>query len=204
MKLAPADLPPAPRRARDRLWLAGFSLALFLVTVGVTSHLAGPETSLFGGKIGDDLIPSYMAGTFVREGRADLLMDLHEARRFQAHLRRVEGLEQHGRTGPWLNPPYYAPLFVPLSALPYHAALYAWAAFNLLLLAAAVVLLCRMLPRDDSGGGWKARAIVPVAIVCSMPLLQSVACQQNTFLSLLLLAATAALWKSGRRCRRAS
>src|SRR4051794_8318265 len=85
---------------RDRLWLGGLGVLLFLVTMIVGTHLAGPRASLIAAPMGEDLIPSYMAGAFVREHRPDRLMDFAEANRFQAHLRRAEGLVQHGRTGP--------------------------------------------------------------------------------------------------------
>src|SRR4051794_16043134 len=81
--------------SRSRLWLAGGGVLLFLAVLGVGSHVANPRNSLLTGMAGDDLIPSYMAGTFVRQGRADRLMDFGEAAKFQAHLRHVNGLEEH-------------------------------------------------------------------------------------------------------------
>ena len=197
---APASTPP-PRQTpsvRKRLWLGGLGLMLFLVTLVSASHVAGPRTSLVARPIGDDLIPSYMAGTFVREGRPDKLMDLESARQFQADLRRAANLEQHGRTGPWLNPPFYAWLFVPLSALPYHTALRVWFAFNLLLLGGAVALLSRMLPAEPGGGRWRRRGLVPLLVLGSMPCLQVVYSQQNTFLSLAILSAAVTFWRLGR------
>src|SRR4051812_45675358 len=95
--IEPSPLPQRSYRLRARLWLAGASIALFLITLVVASHIADPKHSFTSAGMGDDLIPSYMAGAFVRQGRPDLLMDYREAVRFQAHLRRIEGLEQHGR-----------------------------------------------------------------------------------------------------------
>lgn len=187
--------------SQHRLWLAGGGVLLFLAVLAVGSHVANPRNSLLTGMAGDDLIPSYMAGTFVRQGHADRLMDFGEAAKFQAHLRHANGLEEHGRTGPWLNPPFYALVFVPLSALPYRTALLVWLTFNLLLLAGSVVLLCRMLPREDADGsrlGWRTWGLVPLLLVASMPFLQAMACQQNTFLSLAVLTATVTLWRAGR------
>src|SRR5690348_9689584 len=137
--------PPSSRPLRDRLWLGGVGILLFLLTMVVGSHLAGPRVSLVSAPMGEDLIPSYMAGTFVREHRPDKLMDFAEAKRFQADLRQREGLVRHGRTGPWLNPPFYAWLFVPLAGMAFHQALYVWIGLNFLLLTFSIVLLCRIL-----------------------------------------------------------
>ena len=38
----------------------------------VGSQFAGPQASLLRGVQGDDFLPSYMGGTFVRQGRTDL------------------------------------------------------------------------------------------------------------------------------------
>jgi alpha-1,2-mannosyltransferase len=188
-----------PHPLRDRLWLGGLGATLFLVALVVGTHVANPRNSLLTGAAGDDFLPSYMAGAFVREGRSDWLMDLDQAARFQAETRRTAGLAQHGRTGPWLNPPFYAWLFAPLAGMPYPSALKVWLAFNLLCLTASVVLLCRMLRGEGTREvGWKTWGLVPLLVVCSMPFLQAMACQQNTFLSLLILTATATLWRARR------
>ncbi len=173
-------------------------MLLFLSVLITASSLAGREHSLLSGAHGADLIPSYMAGCFVREGRPDKLMDYSQAVRFQAHLRRVNGLEQNGRTGPWLNPPWFAALFVPLSALTFPAAQCAWFAFNLLLLAASIVLLCRMLALS---GGWRLWGLVPLLMLTSMPFIQALASQQNTFLSLFLLTTAVMFWRKGHGLR---
>jgi hypothetical protein len=183
-----------PRPFRSRLHLAAFGVPLLIVTLFSGLWIAGnnPFPYLFG----DDLVPSYMAGTFVREGHSEKLMDFDAAKRFQADLRRHNGLEQHGRTGPWLNPPFFALLFVPLSALPYRAALWTWFGLNLAMLGASIWLLYRMLPADrrrKSDG-----AIIAGLLIASMPSLQAMACQQNTFLSLLVLSTAVTLWRADR------
>src|SRR5689334_298730 len=95
----PALFPPSafslqPSSLPSRLWLGGFGVLLFLLTMIVGLHVANPRNSPLSRLPGDDLVPSYMAGTFVRQGRADLLMDFPAAVRFQADLRRREHLEQ--------------------------------------------------------------------------------------------------------------
>src|SRR3954451_4349253 len=188
MRLPLAILTGSPHPLRDRLWLGGVGVLLFLITMIVGSHLAGPRASLIATPIGEDLIPSYMAGAFVREHRRDRLMDFAEAKRFQAHLRRAEGLVQHGRTGPWLNPPFYAWVFAPLATLSYRPALRVWVGLNFLLLAGSIVLLCRMLlAGEERPVGWRVWGLVPLLVLVSMPCLQTLASQQNTFLSLTIL-----------------
>ncbi|MDB5298051.1 MAG: hypothetical protein JWO31_4034 [Phycisphaerales bacterium] len=202
MTTLPPNPPPAPptsleiSRLRRRLRLAAFGVAVFVVTLAAGLHAAGPATSPVGRGFGDDLVPSYMAGTFVRLGRADLLMDPAAAEWFQADLRRSAGLEQHGRTGPWLNPPFFAWLFVPLSALPYWAALWTWFGLNATMLAASVGLLYRLLPAGRRAVG--DAAAIALLVLASMPCLQALACQQNTFLSLLILTGAVTLARADR------
>jgi hypothetical protein len=184
---------------RDRLWLGGVGVLLFLLTMIVGSHLAGPRASLIAAPMGEDLIPSYMAGAFVREGRPDKLMDFAEAKRFQAELRQREGLVRHGRTGPWLNPPFFAWLFAPLAGMSYRAALHVWIGVNLLLLAGSIFLLCRILLADhEHRPDWRVWGLVPLLVVISMPCLQTLASQQNTFWSLAILCGAVVLWRADR------
>lgn len=185
-----------PRSLRDRLQRAAFALMVLVATLAATMHFGGEETSPFRHLFGDDLVPSYMAGTFVRQGRADLLTDYAAAERFQRDLRVVAGLEQHGRTGPWLNPPFYAAVFVPLSSLPYRAAVWTWFGLNVVMLSASVALLYRMLPADRRRPA--DAAVLAALLVCSMPALQVIACQQNTFLSLLILCGAVTLARADR------
>src|SRR5438067_9045087 len=85
---------------RRRLWQAGVGLTLFLVTLVIAGRVAGPETDLVG-MPGDDLVPSYMAGAFVRQGRTDLLMDLKAETAAQVQIRREARLDTSKHTGPW-------------------------------------------------------------------------------------------------------
>jgi hypothetical protein len=183
-----------PGQLGHRLQVATFGLVLLILTIAAGLHVTGD--SPFARLPGDDLIPSYMAGTFVRTGHAERLMDFTAAKQFQADLRRAEGLEQHGRTGPWLNPPFFALLFAPLSALPYRSALVVWCALNLAMLATSVALLYRMFPAPR---GICSHLIILAGLLgFSMPCLQAMACQQNTFLSLLILTSVVTLWRADR------
>lgn len=188
------SLAAPPRRLRKRLWQCGLGFMLFLVTLVTFSHIAGPGTDLLSTS-GPDFLPSYTAGLFVRQGRFDLLMDMKAETAAQLRIRRESGLDLPKHVGPWLNPPFFAWVFVPLAALPYRTALLAWFLFNLALMSGATVLLCRMLPRED---GWRTWGLVPLLMLCSFPFIQAMAHQQNTFLSLLILSVTVSLWRSGR------
>jgi hypothetical protein len=180
---------------RSRLWKAGICLLVFLSTMIVTSKLLGPKADLIG-MPGGDLIPSYMAGTFVRTGHLDWLMDGAKETAFQHQLRIDQHLDIRKHMGPWLNPPFYALVFVPLSALPYREALAVWFALNLILATGSVVLLVRMLPKEI---GWRTWGLIPLLLFCSFPFLQTLSAQQNGFLSLFLLATEARLFRGAHR-----
>src|SRR5215212_5906279 len=135
-------------RLRGRLWTAGGALALVALcfaAIEIAQAVREPGGRL---SLGHDLLPSYTAGLLVREGRADLLYD---AQGFEQAARQVmveANLAGDPRLAPWVNPPFVAWLFVPLSALPYRAAAAVWLGFSLLLFGGSLVLLCRMLGRD--------------------------------------------------------
>jgi hypothetical protein len=181
-------------RLRGRLWTAGGALALVALCVAVLEIAQAVREP--GGKLslGHDLLPSYTAGLLVREGRADLLFN---SQGFEQAARRVmveANLAGDPRLAPWVNPPFVAWLFVPLSVLPYRAAAAVWLAFSLLLFAGSLVLLCRMLARDV---GWRTWGLVPLLLVASVPFWQALSHLQNTFLSLAILCAAVSLWRGG-------
>jgi hypothetical protein len=147
--------------------------------------------------LGHDFIAFYTAGTFVREGRYQELYNLDSVRNFEHQIAKRNGVELGDNFGPWWNPPFYAWVFSPLSALPYHTALLIWTAFNCLALACAIVLLCRMLPQH-LGGDFATWGLVPLLIVTSMPFVQAISHGQNTFSSLLLLSLVVTAWRAKR------
>jgi hypothetical protein len=178
---------------QTRLWKLGIGLLVLLVTAISTAKIMGPKTDLIG-MPGSDLVPSYMAGDFVRTGHVDWLMNFPRQSAYQHQLRLDEHLGPR-RAGPWLNPPFYAWVFVPLSVLPFREAVAVWFGLNLLMTAAAVTLLATMVPRGTS---WKVWGLIGLLLVCSFPYLQVIASEQNGCLSLLLLCATVACWRSER------
>jgi len=181
-----------PPSLRKRLWLGGGAVGLFLLTLVV----AGPLFDCSGdaGKIGlgYDFLPAYVAGHFARTGEFAKMYDRVAFSEMQAKVIREAELEMDGRYGAGLNPPHFALLFAPLSALPYRTAAGVWLGINVALLAASMVLLARMLPAEGS-----LRGLVPLLLMASMPFCQAMGHQQNTFLSLLLLTAAVSCWRAG-------
>src|SRR5262245_57300622 len=90
-----------PRRIRT---YPAICLAVAVVNV-VVHALADPSV------LGCDFRAFYTAGTFLRFGRAAWLYDIAAEQRFQAGALGAHGVAM------WLNPPYFAWAFVPLSRL---------------------------------------------------------------------------------------
>jgi hypothetical protein len=178
---------------RKRLALAGGGVGLFLLTLVVAGPLVdrSPDAGKLG--MGYDFLPAYVAGHFARTGEYARMYDRAAFSEMQTRVIREAGLEMDGRFGAGLNPPHFALLFAPLSALPYRSAAATWLAINVVLLGASIVLLARMLPAE-----WSLRGLVPLLVCVSMPFCQAMGHQQNTFLSLLLLAGAVTLWRSDR------
>ena len=147
--------------------------------------------------LGHDFLPFYTAGSLVREGRHRQLYDLDAVTAAERSTAADAGLELGDAMGPFWNPPFYALPFVPLSGLPYHAALAAWWALGLAALAASVVLLRRLLP-EAARRDCRTWALIPLLLLISTPFLQALTHGQNTFFSLLLLTATVTFWRSRR------
>lgn len=171
-------------------------MAVFLATLAVGNMLLPAGRSVTRSMIGHDFLAFYTAGTFAREGHFDRLYDLDAAKSFQHQLVGRENLEIGQSFGPFWNPPFYAWIFAPLSALPYHIALSIWMAFNAVCLAMALVLLVRLLPPDAALG---TRIMVPLLVLVSMPCLQALSHAQNTCCSLLLVCLTVHFWRKTPR-----
>jgi hypothetical protein len=177
-----------------RMWLGTIAIALFLASIwSIDAMMArtAPKDPGFG----LDFIAFYAAGDFVREHRTGDLYNLDAVHQFQLKLASANHFDIGRAYGPWWNPPFYALVFAPLSALPYFTAAGVWIGFNLLCFAGACVLLWRMLPQRLD---WRARALVPVLAILSAPFILAVSHAQNTCTSLLLLTITVCLWRSSR------
>ncbi len=189
----PALLRPVP--VRTRLWQAAVALVLIVSTFLVGNLVIDRDRAVTPNMLGHDFLAFYTAGTFARLGQFNALYDLGAVSDFQHATALANGLKISGDVGPFWNPPLFAWVFAPLSALSYRAALNVWACANLAALAGAVVLLVRMLPGERD---WRTWALVPLLLCTSMPYVQAVTHAQNTCVSLLLLCAVVTAWRQQR------
>jgi alpha-1,2-mannosyltransferase len=188
------EMPAHP--LRKRLWLGAGAITVFVLTIVIGNSVIDRRDAITADAVGHDFLAFYTAGHFVREGQSERMYDLEAVRKFQQEVGEANYLELKKQSfGPFWNPPFYAWLFVPLAGLPFRTALVIWWGFNLLCLAGAMILLCRML--SDSTD-WRIIGLVPAILLNSLPFHQALNHGQNTFTSLLLLAATASLWIKGR------
>lgn len=177
---------------RNHLWLGGGGIALFIITLAIGNAFQSDNRALTSQMLGHDFLAFYTGGTFARQGRFEQLYDLQTVKQFEHETARHNGLDIKEVFGPWWNPPFYAWVFAPLSALPYSTALNIWRGINLLALAGAIVLLCRMLPNRRTWG------LTAMLILISMPFIQAISHAQNTCTSLLLLALAVSAWRADR------
>jgi hypothetical protein len=129
---------------RDRLWIAAIGVGVFLLVFiawNVANSLRNPSHKL---AMGHDLLPSYAAGTLVRKGTPRLMYERSAVQAVESSTIRDADLEMDARYGPWLNPPFFAWVFAPLSALPYRSAALIFLCANLLMLGTALSMLVRM------------------------------------------------------------
>lgn len=147
---------PHPRLLKS-LWLAGTGLAVFIATLAVGNAVVSEDRRLTANMVGHDFLAFYTAGTLVRTGRSHDLYDLGKVKAFQHELAAREGLEIGPSFGPFWNPPFYAWVFVPISALPYRTALATWEGINIACLAASLWLIVRMIrkPGDGAEAAWR-------------------------------------------------
>lgn len=136
-----------------------------------------------GQVIGPDYLPFYAAGWMLRHGLAVRLYDPEaqlaaERAVFGPHLPTYH---------PFLNPPFFALLFVPFSLLPYTLSFALWSLLQLGLLALGIWAL-----RPQAGARWFGWALT------FLPVFASVSFGQNGLLSLALLALAWRLWDAGR------
>lgn len=176
---------------RKRLWLAGGGVALFLLTLVAAGPFFDPSPDDGKLGLGYDFLPAYVAGHFARTGEYQKMYDRVAFSQMQTRVIDEAGLDMDGRYGAGLNPPHFALMFAPLSALPYRTAAAAWCAMNVVFVGGAILLLARMLPPQRS-----LRGLVPLLVLASMPFCQAMGHQQNTLLSLVLLTAAVTCWRA--------
>ena len=184
---------PHPHPLRHRLWLGGTWLGLVVATAVVMLATArnGDGSKLMS--LGGDFVPAYAAGTLVREGRAIDVYNEAAVAQVERQVVAEAELEPLPFYGPYLNPPFFAAAYAPLSALPYRTAAAVWLGINLVCIAGAIALLVGMLPREVD---WRAWGLVPLLLMISMPFWQSICHLQNTCVSLLLVCGVVACWRA--------
>lgn len=181
-------LAPPPGRLAKRLLVGGICMASMIIGVVCIERVAVHQTD-HKLALGHDLLPSYVAGTFVHEGRPRDMYDIDAVHREEAHIVKSADLLLVKQGGPWLNPPFFALFFAPLSALPYRQAAAVFLAINLTLLSGSIWLLRKQLPVL----GWRT-VLLPLLMCTSMPFWQAMTHQQNTFISLFLLSLAITFW----------
>ena len=116
---------------RYQLWFGGAWVGLFVLTIVIAQTIARSTDGSHQLSLGGDFLPAYAAGTLVREGRS---RDVYRPAAVEQIERRIVGeadLAPLPFYGPYLNPPFFAAFYAPLSAMPYRAAAIAWLMFNL-------------------------------------------------------------------------
>ncbi len=184
-----------PFIVRKRLWKAGGLIAAFLVTAIVANFFLPASKAVSRQMLGRDFLAFYAGGTFARTGHFEKLYDLDAVARLEQSTARSAGFDLGTSFGPWWNPPFAAWIFAPLTYLPFQQALAVWWVLSLLFLAGAVAILAAMLPPHTD---WKTWGLIPLLLLTALPCFQALNHAQNTFLSLLLLSATAWLWRTRR------
>lgn len=194
---------------RTKLWVGASLLALLIVTLVVASFampgkIPGDKASAKNG-FGLDFIAFYRAGVLVHSGHANQLYDLNDTRNFDRELATAKKLDLGDSYGAFLNPPFFAWVFVPLVSLGYWKALFTWLGINLCCFAGAAYLLCRIIPpqfdpdpNEEPHQDWRDLALVPFVMLVSYPFIETICHGQNTCISLLLMSWAVIAWRGGR------
>jgi hypothetical protein len=177
---------------RKRFWKVGGLLALFILTLTIANFFLPPDKAFDRHMYGHDFLPFYTAGQLIRTGRADQLYDPQETRLLEHQTCQQAGLVIHNEYGAFLNPPFAALPAAWFAQWPYPKALAIWTLMLIGFLAASIVLLVKMLPPQSP---WQTWALVPLLLFTFLPAWQAALHAQNTFFSLMILAATVALWR---------
>ncbi|HET6247341.1 MAG TPA: glycosyltransferase family 87 protein [Tepidisphaeraceae bacterium] len=210
--------PPSPRprgkSIRKRMWQTVIALgAIWILLIGqdIRERLNDPSPKL---SLGHDLLPSYAAGLLARQGRPRDMYDRQAISEVEFRIIEQAQLNIDGRYGPWLNPPFYAWAFAPLSMLPYRQAAAVFLAFNLIAFAISLGLLWRIMWHGRPARVFSAETsasrlahqnhhnprtilLALLLVLLPLPLWQVMGHQQNTFISLLLLTLGIFYWHRG-------
>ena len=183
---SPPSSPSLPAGAA-RLWHAGalayLASASLVWAVLLALWLGGQGgRDRSGDVLGPDFPAFYTAGWMLRHGEAARLYDFERQKEVQRSLGLSPRLSPSHGVSAFINPPHYALLMAPLSALSYRAAFATWSALMLGCFVASLLLLRSLLPTLQDRSGW-----LPLALAFFfMPVYFAFSAGQNTGLSLLL------------------
>jgi hypothetical protein len=187
---------PLPEKEREKTAIAILIVCLSLLCIswqfGLIPRTGRPI------RAGQDLLASYAAGQLVSQGNATSMYDRQTVTATEQRIMRDNDITGDARFLPWMNPPFAALPFVPLSAMPYRVAAVVWLSINLALVGICLSLLRGMLPDDMP---LPRIMLLWLAVCLSMPFWQAMYAQQNTFVSLMLLCLVSRSWIAGRGFR---
>jgi hypothetical protein len=139
---------------------------------------------LNGQLIGTDFVAFYTAGEILNMGQSAQLYDLELAHQIQQPLYG----QSSDNFNPYLNPPFYAWLFMPFARLPYPTSPLLWMGMNLVFLWFSIKLI---VPKNA--------LFVFLLALTWQPSFAAISFGQNAFLSLLILTAVFCLQQKDRR-----
>ena len=171
-----------PQRLRYP-WLIGAALWLGWLVSILPGLAAGGSNDRFGQLIGTDFAAFYTAGKIVLEGKSSQLYNAGLAIELQNQLYQQNGVQQPTQFNPYLNPPFYALLFVPFALLPYPLSPILWMLLNLICFGIAFWMLGVNQPKSY------------LLALTWLPAWAVISFGQNTFLSLLILVSVYTLWR---------
>jgi hypothetical protein len=179
--------PPQPRQQRLRRLLQVVLAAMLalhawaFVALRKNVREGYPDFSIF-----------YTAGECVQRGLGSQLYDLATEKRLQEGF--IPPAKIHLGPLPFTHPPFEAPLFVPLVALPYQTAYAVWHAISLALLLGFVLLMRPYLPRLR---GW-SETLPFLAALAFFPVFLCLFEGQDSLLLLFLFALVYVCMRSGK------
>ena len=192
----PLALPSRSISLYHRLWLAGIAMGVFVSTLIVGNAFLPPERAVRWNMLGYDFRALYIAGTFANEGRYADFYDLNAVGKWDERLAAENGLDLNQGIGPIFNPPFFSWMFAPLARWPYPTALKTWYAISFICLFAAMALMGKFLPAGPLL--CPESCLILLLTITSLPAIQVIVHAQNTFVSLLMLTAVVACWRSRR------
>ncbi len=161
-------------------WFIGGALWLGWL---VSLLLGSGVTDLAGHLIGTDFVAFYSAGKILWMGQGANLYDLDLTHQIQQD---VYGFQSEN-FNPYLNPPYYAALFIPFAWLPYSISALIWLGLNVLFLWLSLRLV-----------GVKPLFKTFLLILTWLPAFSAISFGQNAFLSLLILGLVYSFWRQDK------